>query len=96
MKVVYGVQWIEVDFGQRDEGYALFLDKEECISSTKKASEEGLIRRVGYLGPVRSLCFVEIPFDSLESEHQEKLKEKGFCHTSNRWSPKFKGKRTLI
>jgi len=88
MKICYAVQWIEVEFGQRDEGFALFVDLEKCIVSTKESSERGSSPE-GYFGPVRSLQYIEVPFDSLEKELQDKLNEKGTAHTGNRWRPKF-------
>ena len=97
MKVVYGVEWIEVEWGQRSEGYALFLDENDCIASTRKSSERGPYPSGGgYLGPVRPLEYYEIPFDSLEPEYKKKLKKTGSCHTENRWRPKFKGARKSI
>jgi len=101
IKIVYGVEWIEVEFGQRSEGYALFLDKDECIRSTKRSSQRGPYPsgspvRGGYYGPVRPLSYVEIPFDSLEPEDKKKLRKTGYAHTANRWSPKFKGTRNYI
>lgn len=88
MKIVYGVSWIEVEFGQRPEGYSLFLDKEKCIADTKKASENGPYPG-GYCGPVRPLHYVEIPFDSLEEKVQIVLNAKRECCTDNFWQPKF-------
>lgn len=97
VKVVYAVEFIEIDFGQRDEGYSLYLDKDVCIASTKKSSQAGPYSGGGgYYGPVRPLCYVEVPFDSLEPEYKKQLRKTGSCHTANRWSPKFKGARTLI
>lgn len=96
MKIVYGVRWIEVEFGRRDEGYSLFLDKEECFFYTKESSRIGPYGGGGYLGPLRPLAFVEIPFESLSEELQEKLEESGRCHTPNHWSPRFTGERVSI
>jgi hypothetical protein len=41
MKVVFAVEYIEVEYGwgDRPEGYALYLDKDECVKQTKKASK---------------------------------------------------------
>jgi len=97
MRVVYGVSWIEVDFGRRPEGYSLFMDKDKCIKDTKDASARGRYSGGGgYCGPERPLTYVEIPFDSLEPEYQERLEEHGACSTSNWWSPKFTGGRISI
>ena len=97
LKVVYGVPWIEVEFGQRPEGWVLFLDKEQCIKDTKAASERGPYEGGGgYCGPERPLAYTEIPFDSLEEEYQERLEENGKTFTSNYWSPKFAGARHHI
>lgn len=92
MRVVYGVEWIEVEFGQRPEGYVLFLDVNRCIKDTKKASDNGRYSGGGgYCGPVRPLSYVEIPFDSLDKELQERLEKSGKAGTSNYWTPKFTG-----
>jgi len=89
---VYGVPWIEVEFGQRDEGWALFTNKEQCIKATIKASKDGPYSDGGgYLGPERPLRFYEIPAEGLEKEYADALAEKGTVHTANRWSPKYKG-----
>lgn len=64
-KVVYGVPWIEIDFGSRPEGWELFLHKEECVKSTLKASKDGSYNDGGYYGPVRPLMYYEIPIDSI-------------------------------
>jgi hypothetical protein len=95
MRVVYGVEWIESEFGQRSEGFKLFLDACECIKSTRESSEKGVYAG-GYLGPVRPLSMVEIPFDSLEEEYKEALEKDGSTFTSNHWCPRFKGAVTLI
>jgi hypothetical protein len=97
LRVVYGVEWLEVDFGQRPEGYVLFLDKEQCIKDTKEASYRGPYPGGGgYCGPVRPLTYVEIPFDSLEEDLQKRLEENGKAGTSNYWSPKFTGDKVYI
>ena len=90
MKIVYAVPYIEVEFGQRDEGYKLYLDKARCVFETKKSSNNGASSD-GYFGPVRPLRYVEVPFDSLEQEYKDKLNnENGVCWTENDWRPKFR------
>lgn len=96
MKIVYAVPYIEVEFGQRDEGYKLYLDKARCTFETKEMSRNGP-HAGGYFGPARSLCYVEVPFDSLEQEYKDKLNnENGVCWTENNWKPKFKSKEIDI
>ena len=95
MKTVFAVEWIEVEFGQRPEGYKLFLDKGQCILDTKKASAVGAYDG-GYIGPVRPLCYVEIPYDSLEEDLKGRLDEFSVTFTSNYWRPKFSGDRVQI
>ena len=92
MKVVYGVPWIEVEYGwgSRPSGWMLFTDKERCIEDTKKASDEGN-GDGGYIGPVRPEQYVEIPFDFLDDDLQKRLEENGGkAGTHDFWSPKFK------
>jgi len=65
-KSLYLVPWIEVEYGwgERSEGYKVFNDLEECKKSTNKSSEEGNYESGGgYFGPVRPLCYYEVPFD---------------------------------
>jgi len=90
MKVVYGVPWIEVEFGQRDEGWALFMDKKRCFKETKEAFDRGPYEG-GYCGPERPLVAYEIPFDSLDAKLQKSIKKDGKVHTDNHWAPRFKG-----
>lgn len=97
MKVVYAVEYIEIEFGQRPEGYSLYLDKDECTTNTKQASQTGSYPGGGgYYGPVRPLVYVEVPWDSLEEDLQTQLNEKNRAHTSNSWSPKFSSTRFYI
>ena len=97
MKIVYAAEIIEIDFVERPEGYSLYLDKDECIERTKKGSETGSYGEGGgYYGPVRPLSYVEVPWDSLEEDLRTQLNKKNRAHTSNRWSPKFRGKTEYI
>lgn len=95
MRIVYGVQHIEVEFGQRCEGWALFADSDECVKRTKQASKDGVYDG-GYLGPERPLHYYEIPFDSLEEHMQTAIDEMGYSGTRNNWQPKFRGRRVAI
>jgi hypothetical protein len=97
MKIVYAVEYIEVDFGQRSEGYSLYLDLDKCRTATLKASVGGSYGEVGgYYGPMRPLCCVEVPFDSLDEKLQKELNDKGMTHTEDNWHPKFSGTRHWI
>jgi hypothetical protein len=97
MKTVFGVQWIEVEFGERDEGFLLHLDREASIKSAREASEKGAYAGGGgYCGPERPIRVYEIPFDSLEKDLRAKLKKSGFALTDNHWKPKFKDSGTVI
>lgn len=92
VKVVCGVEWLESEagWGRRPEGWKLFLDLDECLESTKLSSATGCCDG-GYIGPVRPLSYYEIPFDSLESNLQEKLTESRMCFTDFYWVPRFCG-----
>lgn len=97
IKTVFGVQWIEVEFGQRDEGWSLYVDKDKCIEGTKKASRDGAYEGGGgYLGPERPLRMYEIPLDCLPEDVRSNLMKNGHAHTANRWQPKFKDSGTAI
>jgi len=97
MKIVYAVEYIEIDFGERPEGYSLYLDKDECIKQTKYNSESGSYGSGGgYYGPVRPLSYIEVPWGSLEEGLQIKLTENNKTHTADRWSPKFRGNTESI
>ena len=97
IKIIYGVEWIESEFGQRPEGYLLFLDLKDCINKTIEASRKGPYKDGGgYLGPVRPLYYVEIPFDSLDEDLKTQLVENGTTFTPNRWEPKFSSKHKYI
>lgn len=92
MKIVYAVDYIEVEFGQRDEGTKLYTDLTRCIDETRKCSNSGNYSDgSGYFGPVRPLCYYEVPFDSLEPRYQDALNSNGFAWTDNNWRPKFRG-----
>lgn len=94
---IYGVRWIEVDFGERDEGWALFVDLERCIKDTKKSSKAGPYEDGGgYLGPERPLCYYEIPLEGLKPDIVKDLKTNGRAHTENRWQPKYLGECNYI
>lgn len=97
MKVVYGTQWIEVEFGQRDEGWKLYKDRQKAIDDTKRASAEGAYEGGGgYMGPERPLRIYEIPVDCLEKETKADLKKHDSAWSSNHWKPKFKDSGTAI
>ena len=95
--IVYGVEWIEIEWGSRSEGYSLFIDLDRCIKDTKAASERGPYGSGGgYCGPVIPLHYVIIPFNFLEDEYKDKLRDSGKAHTKNHWSPMFKGNTVYI
>ena len=94
---VYGVEWLEVEFGQRPEGWRLYMDKEDCIEKTKEASRNGpYTGGGGYFGPERPLQYFEIPVEGLDDDIKKKLLEKGVAHTNNWWNPKYKSNGTYI
>lgn len=93
--VVYAVEYIEVEFGQRDEGYNFYLFKDECIEDTKKNSASGAYPG-GYIGPVKPLCYIEVPFDFIEAKFQHKLRLEMKCRTDDHWQPNYKSKVNYI
>lgn len=61
--ILYAVPWIEVEYGwgDRPEGYKVFDNLEECISSTKESSANGNYESGGgYCGPVRPLYYIQV------------------------------------
>jgi hypothetical protein len=56
--VLYAVEWIEIDFGSRPEGYKVFDSLDTCIKQSKKDSEKGAYASGGYFGPVRPISYI--------------------------------------
>lgn len=95
-EIIYAVPWIEVDFGQRDEGHKLYTDLDKCKIETRKASRDGP-GKDGYYGPERPLHCIEVPTVFLEEDLQANLKKRGgITWTKNHWSPRFKGNTIYI
>lgn len=95
MKIVYGTPYIEVEFGQRDEGWLLSNDVDQHIERIKNASSRGSYGD-GYYGPIRPLFYYEIPLDCVPMKGVAFLKMEDHFHTHNKWNPRFKGKKVLI
>lgn len=98
MKIVYAVPWIEVEFGQRPEGYSIFTDLKDCIKKTLAASKRGASPSGMYCGPERPLHYYEVPFEVLEDGVKEKLAmfNATKAHSSNCWSPSMKSDPKII
>ena len=60
MKVIYAVEIVEIEFGKRPEGYSLYSDLTNCLTSTVQSSESGACEG-GYYGPARPLEYIEVP-----------------------------------
>lgn len=59
--ILYAVPHIEIEFGSRHEGYALYLDEDQCIKETKEDSETGYYgTNGGYYGPVQPLHYFKV------------------------------------
>jgi hypothetical protein len=90
-KLVYAVPWIEVEsgWGSRPEGYFFYRNLEDCLAGTLLASKEGF-RGGDYLGPVRPLHYVEVPFDYIPAECQSFFKLGwDVSNTGNYWEPEM-------
>ena len=87
---IYGVAWVEVEFGQRDAGWKLFASLEDCKNITKNDSTNGPYPG-GYIGPQRPSAYCVIPIEGLEEKYEKALLDKGRCFTDDRWKPKYKG-----
>ena len=97
MKVAYAVPYVEVEFGQRDEGWKVWLDLPQCLIGTRQAIENGRYENGGgYWGPVRPGYCYEIPYVSLSPKDRKILKDTGWVFKNNLWQPQFKGKRIDI
>ena len=97
MHTVYAVQYIEVEFGQRDEGYKVYSNLDECIKQTEEDSRNGAYEGGGgYFGPERPLYYYEVPIDCLDDEDKKAVIYKGRCFTDRRWQPKFKSNAKSI
>lgn len=92
METVFVVPWIEVEFGQRPEGWNVYLDEEHCKQDTRRASNLADYPG-GYYGPERPLHYFEVPVMCLPEATQLALdlaaKTQVFCLDQD-WSPVFK------
>jgi len=86
--VAYGTPWIEEEcgWGDRPEGWRLFLDREVAIRESKIDSIKGNYSS-GYIGPVRPLNIYEIKMDALEAKDITSLSKYRLAITRNYWSP---------
>lgn len=89
MEIAFAVEIIEVEFGERSEGYTIYRNKQTCIRRTKKCSETGAYKG-GYYGPRRPLRYYEVPMETLPEDIQETLKKSSRAHTKNNWHPTMK------
>ena len=97
MEIAFAVEIIEVDFGERSEGWSIYRNRQTCIRNTRAGSERGAYGGGGgYYGPRRPLCYYEVPVESLPKDIQERLKKHSKAHTENSWWPKMKSDRILI
>lgn len=86
---IYAVCYIEVEFGERPEGWKLYVDLKKCIRETKRRSISGCYVG-GYYGPARPLHYYEIPIEGLDKEYLTSLKKDGVAFTENYWNPEYK------
>jgi hypothetical protein len=87
MRFVYGVPWIEVEFGERPEGYKIFKCVHLCIETTRKDSaNEPYSSGDGYLGPLRPLRYYKLRYDLLPSEYKKELESNPSCFLETLWS----------
>lgn len=92
---VFGIPWIEIDFGQKPQGWKLYSDKRTAWAETSKASKDGSYSG-GYYGPVRPLMLYMIPRRSLDAKQIEALNVKGKVRTDDLWEPKFKAECCVV
>lgn len=95
-KVVFGVEWVEVEpgWGTRPEGWKISLTLEEAKAEAKRASAAGPYENGGgYCGPVRPLYVQEILTDDLPEGEKMSLETQPFTFTANYWMPKWIGPR---
>ena len=99
IETVFGVRWVEVEFGERPEGWRIYSNVDDCIQITKEASLRGPYKdngEDGYYGPDRPLIYHEIPALCLDKNVQEALAEGHTGQTKKNWNPKFKGPAVYI
>lgn len=98
MDIVYIVPWVEIESGERPEGYKVFIDKEDCIRETILDSRRG-VHKTSYCGPKRPLRYYEIEWEVLEENIRQDLRrqvneikeiEYYFSFSSNYWKPDLK------
>lgn len=91
----YIVPWLESEggWGQRSEGYKIYLDLEFCKKDTKEASAKGYMPSCDtYYGPARPLRYFEIPLDAIPAGLRMMLAANGKAHSVGDWEPKYKSK----
>lgn len=84
-KTVYIVEFIEVEFGERPQGYrcfASYADAEVRARNVMADQVEG-----HYYGPRKPLRIMAIPLDALPPAAQHKLLRTGVAHTDDSWHP---------
>ena len=89
--VVYGVCWIEVEYGwgSRPSGWFLFLDKETAHTESRKSSDRGNFDG-GYIGPERPIEIYSIPWQFLPDEAKTRLASDGKWGSGDFWGPEYK------
>ena len=92
MKTIFGVKWIEVEYGwgDRPEGWKLYATLQEAIDGAKADSANGNFEG-GYCGPTRPVTVVEIDAAEIQPITAGGLAS-GPTFTANHWNPQNPGK----
>lgn len=86
-KTAYVVEYVEVEFGQRPEGFVCFLSHEDAVARAKRDSEANDASGGYYCGPVRPVLVTPIPWDQLPGKVASQLLRDGIGFTDRTWRP---------
>lgn len=86
-QVAFAVEYIEVEFGERPEGYVCFLSAEEAWKRATADAETGRWEG-GYCGPRQPIGVQVVPWADLPENVAAEVLQKGVGFTERTWRPK--------
>jgi hypothetical protein len=81
------VEYIEVEFGERPEGYVCFLTFGEAIARATRDAQSGGWEG-GYCGPRKPIVVQPIPWSDLPKKAAAELLQNRIGFTERTWRPK--------